>query len=476
MYADINTLEGGKVIYIGGGNNSDTKAPTNAVEVIDLNEASPVWRPTERMKFARRQHNAVLLPDGTVLVTGGTRGGGGPNDGFNDLTPGQPVHEAELWDPTTGKWTELAAEAVDRCYHSTPVLLPNATVLSAGGGEYRPDNRNANDPKDSHSNAQIFFPPYLFQGSRPDILTSPDEVTYGETFEVGTSKPEEIAHVSWIRLPSVTHSFDQNQRISFLASSIEQQKLTVTAPPNSNVCPPGHYMLFLLNKAKVPSVAKIIKIGGPLVTALTARAQPLAENLATSVGQSATERRIQEITDDADKGTFVEVGLTATCPYGLGACWGGAYEALKRMDDVKWVQPIANSEDSTASVYLNHVGLPDIEQWPDQFASTANGSYGFRGVEVTVTGTVERQNGHLFLQGNDVRPAISLLPLEGTDKIQWDRSRGSPKPLEEDERLAFQRLASSIQNTGVSPDRVQVTGPLKKNKVGFELYVRILAN
>lgn len=135
MYVDINTLKGGKVMYIGGGNNSDTKAPTNAVEVIDLNEASPVWRQTERMNFARRQHNAVLLPDGTVLVTGGTRGGGGPNDGLNDLTPGQPVHEAELRDPTTGKWTELAAEAVDRCYHSTSVLLPDATVLSAEGGE-----------------------------------------------------------------------------------------------------------------------------------------------------------------------------------------------------------------------------------------------------------------------------------------------------------------------------------------------------
>jgi hypothetical protein len=469
MYSDINNLEGGKVIYIGGGNNQGTKAPTNAVEIIDLKEMSPTWRPTEPMKFPRRQHNAVLLPDGTVLVTGGTRGGGGPNNGFNDLTPGQPVHEAELWDPTTGKWIELAAEAVDRCYHSTTVLLPDATVLSAGGGEYRPDDRNPNNPKDSHRDAQIFFPPYLFQGPRPDILTSPDEVTYGETFEVGTSKPEEIAHVSWIRLPSITHSFDQNQRINFLASSIEQQKLTVTAPPNSNVCPPGHYMLFLLNKAKVPSVAKIIKISDPLVPALT---RSLAENLATSVSQSATERYIQDITDDPDKGTFVEVGLTATCPYGLGACWGGAYEALKQMDAVQCVRPIANAADSTASVYLNHDGLPDIEQWPDQFASTANGSYEFRGVEVTLTGTVERQNGHLVLQGNDVRPAISLLPLEGTDKIQWDRSTGSPKPLEEDERLAYQSLASSIQNTGISPDRVQVTGPLKKNKAGFELYVR----
>ena len=122
------------------------------------------WRPTGAMKFRRRQHNATILPDGTVLVTGGTRGGSGGNNGFNDLEPGQPVHAAELWNPETGTWTELATESVDRCYHATAVLLPDATVLSAGGGEYRPDNTNPNDPRDSHRNAQVFFPPYLFKG------------------------------------------------------------------------------------------------------------------------------------------------------------------------------------------------------------------------------------------------------------------------------------------------------------------------
>jgi galactose oxidase len=468
MYSDINTLEGGKVIYIGGGN-----PPTNAVEIIDLNKASPTWETTGPMKFPRRQHNAVLLPDGTILVTGGTRGNGGPNNGFNDLAPGQPVHTAELWDPTTGKWTELAEEAVDRCYHSTAVLLPDATVLSAGGGEYRPDNNNPNNPKDSHSDAQIFLPPYLFKGARPDILSSPEEINYGEAFEVKTSKLEEIGHVSWIRLPSVTHSFDQNQRINFLVFSIQQQKLMVTAPSNAVVCPPGHYMMFLLSKAKVPSVAKIIKIGEPLGSPI---ALSLMENLTTSVEQPVTEisttvQRNQSITD-SDKGTFVEVGLTATCPYGLGACWGGAYEALHQMEDVKFVRPIANAEDSTAYVYLTHDGLPAIEKWPSQFARIANESYKFRGVEVTLKGIVERLNGELFLQGNDVRPNILLHPMEETDKIQWDRSTGSYKHLKEDERLAYQYLASRITDSGRYPTQVQITGSLIKKADRFEIYVR----
>ena len=49
--------------------------------------------------------------------------------------PVRPCTAAELWDPATDVWTTLAAEDVDRCYHSTAILLPDATVLSAGGGE-----------------------------------------------------------------------------------------------------------------------------------------------------------------------------------------------------------------------------------------------------------------------------------------------------------------------------------------------------
>ena len=109
---------------------------TRRVETIDLNEPTPRWKSTDDMHFARRQHNATLLPDGTVAGHGGDPRG----TGFNNLTPGQPIRSAELWDPKTGHWTKLAKASVDRCYHSVAVLLPDATVLSAGGGEFRPNN------------------------------------------------------------------------------------------------------------------------------------------------------------------------------------------------------------------------------------------------------------------------------------------------------------------------------------------------
>ena len=243
----------GKVIYIGGGNDAATDVPTAAAEIVDLCADPPAWRDVSGMQFPRRQHNATILADGSVLVTGGTSG-----SGFNDLSPGKPVHVAELWDPATEQWTTLAAEGVDRCYHATAVLLPDATVLSAGGGEFNVGGE-PNDPRDSHRDAQIFHPPYLFHGPRPKIVVAPKEVTYGETFALAVSGPD-VGKVTWIRLPSVTHALDHSQRFTVLEFRRDARDLSVAAPEGPQICPPGHYMLFVLSRAGVPSLARIVRL------------------------------------------------------------------------------------------------------------------------------------------------------------------------------------------------------------------------
>src|SRR5262249_18734314 len=138
-------------------------------------------------------------------------------------------------------------------YHSTAVLLPDGRVFSGGGGEYAPTNNVFNNPADTHANAQIFSPPYLFKGPRPRITKAPAKVAYGKPFIVETPDANPIPQVPWVRLGSVTPSFDQNQRINCLTFQARANQLSVTAPANGNVCPPGHYMLFLLNRQKVPS-------------------------------------------------------------------------------------------------------------------------------------------------------------------------------------------------------------------------------
>lgn len=219
------------------------------------------------MQFPRRQHNVTILADGSVLVTGGTSGAG-----FNDLSPGKPIHVAELWDPATEQWATLAAEDVDRCYHATAVLLPDATVLSAGGGEFTVGGE-PNDPRDNHRDAQVFHPPYLFHGPRPEIVAAPKEVTYGETFALAVSGPD-VGKVTWIRLPSITHALDHSQRIDILEFRRDARGLTVAAPEGPQICPPGHYMLFVLSKAGVPSLARIVRIGPRAITRDVAATPP----------------------------------------------------------------------------------------------------------------------------------------------------------------------------------------------------------
>ncbi|KAK5675614.1 hypothetical protein LTS10_011714 [Elasticomyces elasticus] len=83
QYGSSAIYDGGKVIWTGGGNaerrdssgtivSQDGGPPTNRTEIIDLNDGNPQWKPAMHMIFPRRHHNATTLPDGTILVTGGT--------------------------------------------------------------------------------------------------------------------------------------------------------------------------------------------------------------------------------------------------------------------------------------------------------------------------------------------------------------------------------------------------------------------
>jgi galactose oxidase len=230
MYAD------GKILLVGGGAGGASKT----AEVIDLNASTPRWRAVDSMAFARKQHNATLLPDGTVLVTGGHSGSGHDN-------PGAPVYAAELWDPTTERWTTMASDTVYRGYHSSAILTTDGRVISGGGNV-------------GGASAAFFSPPYLFKGQRPTLTSAPATVGLGQTFFVGTPDAADITKVTWLRLSSATHSFNESQRINTLAFSQSQGGLNVTAPGSANLAQPGDYLLFVLNGNGVPSVAKIVRL------------------------------------------------------------------------------------------------------------------------------------------------------------------------------------------------------------------------
>jgi hypothetical protein len=171
------------------------------------------------------------------------------------------VHAAEIWNPQTGHWTQLASNAVDRAYHSVSLLLPDGTVLHGASGDANVPLSNPVQPYPRQANHEIFRPPYLFTGARPVIAgLSKTTVSYGEAFSVTTANAAQITKVRWIRLGSVTHAFDQNQRGNVLSFTPTAGAISVTAPANANLAPPGHYLLFILNRNGVPSTGKIVKV------------------------------------------------------------------------------------------------------------------------------------------------------------------------------------------------------------------------
>ena len=146
----------------------------------------------------------------------------------------------------------LAPNAIDRIYHSTAILLPDARVLVAGSGE-RATNTDEFD-------AEIFSPPYLFRGSRPTLGNVPAEVQYGSSFAVATPDAGSIAKVTLVRPGSVTHAINMSQRFISLSFQPSTGGLSVTAPASGNLAPPGDYLLFLVNADGAPSVGRFVNL------------------------------------------------------------------------------------------------------------------------------------------------------------------------------------------------------------------------
>jgi hypothetical protein len=153
-------------------------------------------------------------------------------------------------------FSSAGANSYARLYHSVALLLPDATVWLAGG----------NPQRGSYvQQMEIYQPPYLFDptgapAARPAITGAPNSVSYGNAFSVQSPDAATISRVVLVRNGAVTHAFGMDQREVELAFTVQSGSLTITAPPNGNIAPPGYYMLFLLNSSGVPSVATFVQV------------------------------------------------------------------------------------------------------------------------------------------------------------------------------------------------------------------------
>lgn len=237
----------GKIMKAGSAADSqDVGASSNTTFTLDLTQPSPKWQQAPSMAYARSFMNLTMLPDGTALATGGESDKNGGN-------VSNAVYAAELWSPATQTWTTMASMHTPREYHGTALLLPDGRVLESGMGA---DFGNVPD----QLSAEFYSPPYLFKGARPTITQAPSQVQFGANFFVATPDGATITSAVLIRTGAVTHFFDQNTRFVPVPFVQAAGGLTITAPANGFLAPPGFYMLFLVNSNGVPSIAPILQL------------------------------------------------------------------------------------------------------------------------------------------------------------------------------------------------------------------------
>ena len=238
-----------RVMNFGGGSPG-----TNSTEIIDLGAATPAWTPGPNLSSGRIQLNATLLPNGKVLIEGGS---------LNNESPSPAGKHADLYDPIANTIGSAGTAAYSRLYHSVSILMPDATVAVIGSN---PSNRGSYEPT-----VEFYTPTYLFDagdqritGSRPSVTGAPAVVGYGASFAVTYTGASSIASAVLMRPGSSTHANDMDQRLVGLCGPSPQPActgssgtLTLQSPPNGNIAPPGYYMLFLLNAAGVPSVGAL---------------------------------------------------------------------------------------------------------------------------------------------------------------------------------------------------------------------------
>jgi galactose oxidase len=99
-------------------------------------------------------------------------------------------------------------------------------------------------------------------------------------------------------------------------------------------------MLFAISQAGVASLARIIQIGS-LPAHHPEAASPIIgeENVQVIPSEKTHAESLDEAVRSHATDTRVTIGATPKCPYGLGACWAGAYEALKGLNRVAAVRP-----------------------------------------------------------------------------------------------------------------------------------------
>ncbi|MFD7305261.1 MULTISPECIES: kelch motif-containing protein [Streptomyces] len=238
-------------MVVGGGGVGESTKSSNKTRIIDLKADKPQYVDGPTLDKGTRYPQTSILPDDSVLVSGGAedyRGRGDSN-----------ILEARLYHPESNTFQQVADPLVGRNYHSGSILLPDGSVMFFGSDSLYADKANTK-PGKFEQRIEIYRPPYLFQGSRPSLSGGPQTIERGGSGTFTSRQASTIEKVRLIRPSASTHVTDVDQRSIALDFTTSGDKITVTVPKNRNLVPAGWYMLFVDDERGTPSEAQWVRV------------------------------------------------------------------------------------------------------------------------------------------------------------------------------------------------------------------------
>ncbi|MEV8125206.1 kelch motif-containing protein [Streptomyces sp. NPDC085944] len=240
-----------KFMVIGGGGVGESKLSSEKTRIVDLKADDPTFVDGPSLEKGTRYPQASVLPDDSVLVSGGSEDYRGRSD--------SNILQARLYHPDTNSFERVADPLVGRNYHSGSILLPDGRLMFFGSDSLYADKANTK-PGKFEQRIEIYTPPYLYRDSRPDLSGGPQTIERGGSGTFTSRAASTVKKVRLIRPSASTHVTDVDQRSVALDFRAEGDKLTVTVPRNENLVQSGWYMMFATDGEGTPSKAEWVRV------------------------------------------------------------------------------------------------------------------------------------------------------------------------------------------------------------------------
>ena len=241
-----------KIMVLGGGGVGQSNSSTARTALIDVAAPDPTWVRGPNLAEPTRYPITVLLPDDNVLVTGGST--------YYRGMHGSDNHDTRVYDTASNSFSWAADSITGRDYHSGGLLLPNGSVLTLGGNPLYGDKQDTQS-QTFNQEIDVYFPPYMFQGTRPAIASAPKVMQLSHSYLIKVSQAASIKDLRLMRPDNPTHVTDVNERsvaVSFTQAG--NGELKITLPSDSNLLPPSYYMLFATNTKGIPSTGYWVQV------------------------------------------------------------------------------------------------------------------------------------------------------------------------------------------------------------------------